>query len=79
MSHVAPTETPNVVIENPTVRKVANVVLGAAGLTLGTVLVVDAAAPAFDLAAITGPAAAAYLYLSSAFGLAVTLPNIPRS
>jgi hypothetical protein len=30
MTNVAPTETPNVVVQNPTVRKVANIVLGTA-------------------------------------------------
>lgn len=69
--------TPNVVVQNPTVRKVAGVALGAAGLILGTVLVVDGASDAFDVTAFTGPATAGYLYLSSAFGLAVTVPNVP--
>jgi len=72
------TETPNVVVENPTVRRVAGIVLGTVGLVLGTVGVVDGAAPAFDLTAITGPVTAGYLYLASAFGLVVTVPNVPR-
>lgn len=70
--------TPNVVVQNPTIRKAAGVVLGVAGLLLGTLLVVDGASDAFDAAAITGPATAGYLYLSSAFGLAVTVPNVPH-
>jgi hypothetical protein len=74
-----PSETPNVVVSSPTVRKVAGVVLGVAGIVLGTAVVVDAASPAFDISAFTGPIAAGYIYLSSAFGLAVTVPNIPRS
>lgn len=72
-----PTETPNIVVENPTVRRVAGVILGAVGLALGTVVVVDGAAPAFDLTALTGPITAGYLYLSSVFGLVVTVPNVP--
>ncbi|KQQ65691.1 hypothetical protein [Microbacterium sp. Leaf320] len=74
-----PTETPNVVVQNPTVRKTAGIVLGAVGIALGTVVVVDGAAPAFDLTEYTGPITAGYLYLSSLFGLAVTVPNVPAS
>ena len=33
--------------------------------------------PAFDLTEYTGPITAGYLYLSSLFGLAVTVPNVP--
>lgn len=71
-------ETPNVVVQNPKVRKVAGIVLGTVGIVLGTVVVVDGATPAFDLTEITGPVTAGYLYLSSLFGLAVTVPNVPR-
>lgn len=74
----AAVETPNVVVQNPTVRKIAGIVLGALGLALGTVVVVDGASPAFDLTAYTGPVTAGYLYLSSVFGLVVTVPNVPR-
>lgn len=74
-----PTETPNVVVSNPNVRKAIGVVLGVVGVLVGTAVVVDLASPAFDLAAVTGPVTAAYIYLSSAFGLAVTVPNVPRA
>jgi len=74
----APTETPNVVIENPNYRRIANIVVGGLGIVLGTVIVVDGSSPAFDVSQITGPASAGLLYLGSALGLAVTLPNIPR-
>jgi hypothetical protein len=77
MSHVEPTETPNVVVSNPKVRKVANIVLGTAGLVLGTAIVVDGASPAFDITAYTGPILAGYVYLASLFQFAVTVPNIP--
>lgn len=75
----APTETPNVVVQNPAVRKAAGIILGALGLALGTVVVVDGATPAFDLTAVTTPVTAGYLYLSSVFGLVVTVPNVPGS
>lgn len=73
-----PTETPNVVVQNPTVRRVASIVLGVVGIVLGTAIVVDGATPAFDITALTGPVSAAYLYLGSLFGLAVTVPNTPK-
>lgn len=77
MTHVAPTDTPNVVVSNPRVRKVANIVLGTAGLVLGTAIVVDGASAGFDITAYTGPILAGYVYLASAFQIAVTVPNIP--
>lgn len=70
--------TPNVVVENPNVRRVANVVLGVVGLLVGTAVVVDASTPVFDITAITTPVTAGYAYLASAFGLVVTVPNIPK-
>lgn len=70
--------TPNVVIENPKARRVARTVLDVAGVILGTVVVVDAATPAFDALAITAPALAGYAYLRSAFGLGVDNPNTPK-
>lgn len=70
--------TPNVVVQSPKIRKVAGIALGVLGIVLGTTVVVDGATPAFDLTEVTGPIAAGYLYLSSLFGLAVTVPNIPR-
>lgn len=74
-----PSPTPNVVVENPRIRKAANIVIGVTGLILGTAIVVDLAAPAFDLSTWTDPITAAYLYLGSAFGLTVTVPNVPRA
>ena len=75
---ISPELTPNVVVQNPSVRRVATVALGTLGLVLGTVLVVDASTPAFDLSPITIPVSAGYSYLAGIFGLAVTTPNIPR-
>ena len=70
--------TPNVVVQNPTVRKVANVVLGTAGIVLSSAVVLDVASPAFDWTAITTPGLALYGFLAGVFGLAVTTPNVPR-
>lgn len=73
------TETPNVVVQSPKIRRAANWILGIVGLVLGTLIVVDGASDAFTLAGFTGPASAAYLYLGSAFQIGVTLPNVPKS
>ena len=78
MSNTTPTQTPNVVVENPNIRRAANIVLGVVGLVVGTAVVVDASTPAFDISAITTPVFTGYAYLASLFGLAVTLPNIPK-
>ena len=80
MSHSElPSNTPNTVVENPNVRRTANIVLGVVGLLVGTAIVVDGSSPAFDISAYTNPISAGYVYLASAFGLVVTVPNIPRS
>lgn len=70
--------TPNVVLTNPKVRSIANVVLGVLGVALGATMTVDMASDAFDLTPYTAPVFAGYAFLASAFGLAVTTPNIPR-
>lgn len=72
------TQTPNVVVADPRVRKAANVVLGIVGLLVGVAVVTDLASPEIDLATYTTPVAAVYAFLASVFGLAVTTPNIPR-
>lgn len=78
-SNTTPSPTPNVVVQNPSVRKGANIVLGIAGIVIGAAVVFDAAAPAVDIAEITTPAAAVYGFLAGVFGLAVTTPNVPKS
>jgi hypothetical protein len=77
MSDTQPNVTPNVVIESTTARKVVNVCVSTIAVILGTVIVVDASSPAFDLSAWTNPVSAGVLYLASVFNLAVTLPNVP--
>lgn len=79
MTIPTPTETPNVVVANPQVRKAANIVLGVAGLVLGALVVLDAASGAVDFGEITTPALAVYGFLAGAFGLAVTTPNVPKA
>ena len=77
MTHL-PNETPNVVVANPTVRRYANIFLGAVGIILGAVVVADASSPLFELGQYTGPAFAVYGFLAGVFGLAVTVPNVPK-
>lgn len=74
-----PTQTPNVVIENPKARKIARTVLDVVGVVLGTVVIADASSVAFDVAAFTVPALGVWSYLRLAFGLAVDNPNTPKA
>ena len=78
MSHVNPSNTPNVVVENPTVRKVAGNTLGVAGLILSIATLVDGAIPEIDYGHITGPAAIIIAGLFGIFQLGVTSPNVPK-
>lgn len=74
-----PNLTPNVVIENPHVRKVANLVLSVVGLVLSSVMVLDGSIAGADWSAYTTPAFALYGFLAATFGLAIISPNIPKS
>ena len=80
MSHAAePSETPNVVVSNPHVRKIAGNVLGVASLVLSIATLVDGAIPAVEYAFITGPAAVIIAGLFGIFQLTVTSPNVPKA
>lgn len=68
---------PNVVIENPKARRVARTVLDVIGAVLGTLIVIDTAADAFNLVAFTAPAVAGWSYLRLVFGQVVDNPNTP--
>lgn len=74
---VPPSPTPNVVIQDPRVRKVAGNVLGVATLVLSIVVLVDLWIPAFDVTWITGPAGGIIAGLFGIFQLTVTSPNVP--
>ncbi len=76
---IAPSTTPNVVLSNPTVRLVANIVLGALGIILGTIIAVDGSTNAFDLSDYTVPISVGYAYLCGVFQIAVSAPNVPRA
>lgn len=70
--------TPNVVVENPTVRRWAQLILSIAGLVLSSALVLDSQMPTVDWSTWINPAWALYGFLAATFGLAVITPNIPR-
>lgn len=79
MTHVAPTETPNVVVANPLVRKIAGNTLAVASLLLAIAVLVDGAILELDYANITGPAAVIITGLFGIFQLSVTSPNVPKA
>lgn len=71
--------TPNVVVANPKVRKIAQMVLSVVGIMLSSLLVLDGNIPAVDWSAWLSPAFALYGFLAATFGLAVISPNIPAT
>lgn len=73
-----PSETPNVVIADPRVRKVATATIATAGIIIGAASALDLASPELDWSTFTGPAAAVTLFLAGVFGVSVTLPNVPK-
>ena len=72
-----PSETPNVTIENPKVRKVLRTVLDVIGAVAFIALVVDQTSEAIDIAAVTIPTLAGYGAARSVFGFAVDNRNTP--
>lgn len=70
-------ETPNVVVQNPHVRKVANIILGAALIVFPAAAVLDGASADLDFSQWLIPATAVTSFLAGVFGLAVTAPNVP--
>lgn len=78
MTTPAPTQTPNVVIEDPRVRKAAGNILAVASLVEAIAVLVDGAIAQIDYGYITGPAAIIITGLFGIFQLAVTSPNVPK-
>jgi len=79
MSTTTPNETPNAgLIPNPKARRVIGLVLGNLGVILGAVATADGLSAAFDVSQYTVPAAGVIAFLGGAYGLAVTVPNVPR-
>ena len=72
-----PSETPNVIVQNPHVRKIVGNTLGAASLLLSIAVLVDGAVAELDYGNVTGPAAVIIAGLFGIFQLGVTSPNVP--
>ncbi len=79
MSTPLPTETPNVIISNPVVRKWVGNILGAATTLLAIATVVDGAIAELDYANVSGPAAVIIAGILGIFQLTITSPNVPTS
>lgn len=74
-----PSTTPNVVVQNPNVRKVANVILGVALIVFPAAAVLDGASADLDFSQWLIPATAVTSFLAGVFSVAVTVPNVPSS
>lgn len=72
-------ETPNVVIHNPRVRKVAQWVIGVAAIVLPAAMVLDSASPELDWTVWTVPGMAVTSFLAGLYGVTVVVPNVPKS
>ena len=79
MSTPLPTQTPNVVIENPAVRKYLRLGLDFIGAALFITLAVDASSEAFNLLEYTVPVLAGWTAARTIFGFAVDAPNTPTA
>jgi len=77
MTTPLPTETPNVIVSNPAVRKVVGNILGVASLVLAVATLVDGAIAGLDYGFVTGPAAVIITGVFGIFQLGVTSPNVP--
>ena len=73
-----PTETPNVTIEDPKVRRIVRSVVDGIGAAIFVVGAVDAASAGFDLAWLLVPAGAGYIAVRSVFGFAIDNRNTPK-
>lgn len=72
------TETPNVVIENPKIRKRVRTALDTFGGLVFIFGAVDTASAAFDASEFTVPALAGYAVARVVFGFAVDNTNTPK-
>lgn len=77
MTSPLPTQTPNVHIQNPNVRKAIRTILDVIGGLTFIVMMVDVSSPAFDVAAWTVPILQGYAAGRVVFGFAVDNPNTP--
>ena len=78
MNTFPPSETPNIVIENPKVRRVLRTVLDSLGGLVFILAAVDTASMDFDASGFTYPALAGYSVARVVFGFAVDNTNTPK-
>lgn len=77
MSNLFLTQTPNVGIANPNVRKAVRTVIDSIGALIFVVGAVDAVANGFDLSWLLVPAGAGYVAVRSVFGFSIDNRNTP--
>lgn len=77
MSTREPSQTPNVVVQNPQVRRVAQWVIGLAALVLPSLAIIEAQTTV-DFSEWLPAATGVTSFLAGAFGLVVITPNIPK-
>lgn len=70
-------DTPNVVLENPNVRRGLNWVVGTAAIVVPALAIVDATSAA-DFSSWLPAATGVTSFLAGLLGLTVTVPNIPK-
>lgn len=72
-------DTPNVIVQNPAVRRIAGAVIGAAAIIVPAAVVLDSATDALDWTAWTTPAMAVTSFLAGVFQVSVSTPNVPKA
>lgn len=75
---ITPSQTPNVVIENPKARRILRTTIDSIGGLAFIALAFDQASPVVDWAIWTLPVMAAYTAARVVFGFAVDNTNTPR-
>lgn len=78
MAPTTPSPTPNVVVQNPAVRRVAGIVIGTALIVLPSLGLIEANT-VLDFSEWLPAATAVTSFLAGIFGLAVTTPNVPKA
>lgn len=79
MTTPIPSQTPNVVVNDPRVRKGVGNTLALLSLLLSIAVLVDGAIGEIDYGNVTGPAAIIIAGLFGIFQLGVTSPNVPTT
>lgn len=75
----ANTQTPNIVIENPSVRRNVRLAIDIVGTAILAVMAFDTFAEWLDITPVTIPALATWGLIRQAFGYGVDNPNTPKA